>query len=166
METWGSASTLGVERAPPRNLSSNRRERAACKSLRNVADTGEVNGGRCCQQNRPLELGQKGTGSPGTKVSNDLSAKKRTPRSLSVQWIGQDSVLAQPRIEFLEPESPHFIQTNEKSEGLHILELQPISIHPQERCHCCHRDAFVAVHKWMILGQAFPKRRGFLNEVL
>ena len=47
----------GVERAPPQDLSSNRRERAARKSLRNVADTGESDGGRCCQQNRRLELG-------------------------------------------------------------------------------------------------------------
>ena len=38
------------------------------------ADTGEGTGGRCCQQNRRLELGQKGTGSPENVVSNYLSA--------------------------------------------------------------------------------------------
>src|SRR5690242_13215926 len=32
-------------------------------------------------------------------------------------------------------------------------------------CHCRHGDAFVAIDKWMILGQAFPKRSAFLNEV-
>jgi hypothetical protein len=83
----------------------------------------------------------------------------------SVEWIGQDGMLAQPGIELLEPQGSRFIQTNEKTEGLHIIELQPISIDSQERCHCCNRDAFVAVHKWMVLRQAFPKRGGFLNEV-
>ena len=73
METWGSAATLGVELAPPRCLSSNRRERAARKNLRNVADTDEGDGGCCCQQNSRSELGQKGTGSPENVVSNHLS---------------------------------------------------------------------------------------------
>jgi hypothetical protein len=73
VKTWASASTLGVERAPPRNFSSNERERAARQNPRNVADTGEVNDGRCCQQNTRYELGQKGAGSPKTMVSNYLS---------------------------------------------------------------------------------------------
>jgi hypothetical protein len=40
VKMWGSASTPGVELGPPRCLSSNRRERAARKNLRNVGDTG------------------------------------------------------------------------------------------------------------------------------
>jgi len=64
VKTWGSASTLGVELGPPRCLSSNRRERAARKSLRNVRDTREEEAGRCCQQKSHSELGQKGSGSP------------------------------------------------------------------------------------------------------
>src|ERR1035437_9958367 len=36
---------------------------ATCKNLRNVGDTGAGGGGRCCQQNTRLELGQKGSGS-------------------------------------------------------------------------------------------------------
>ncbi len=48
----------GFERAPPNSLLSNRRNRAARKNLRNVADTGEP-GGRCCQQNKGLEFGGK-----------------------------------------------------------------------------------------------------------
>ena len=64
MKTWGSASTLGVELGPPRCLSSNRRERAARKNLRNVGDTCEGDAGCCCQQNSRSELGQKGCGSP------------------------------------------------------------------------------------------------------
>jgi hypothetical protein len=64
VKTWASASTLGVELGPPRCLSSNRRERAAKKNLRNVGDTGEGDAGRCCQQNSHSELGQKGSGSP------------------------------------------------------------------------------------------------------
>jgi hypothetical protein len=74
VKTWGSASTLGVELGPARYLSSNQRERATRKNVRNVADTGEVNGGRYCQRNAALELGRKGTGSPKTMVSNNLSA--------------------------------------------------------------------------------------------
>lgn len=64
METWGSASTLGVELAPPRNLSSNQRERAARQNPRNVVDTGEVNGCRSRQENAPVELGQNPRGTP------------------------------------------------------------------------------------------------------
>ena len=73
MKTWGSASTLGVELGPPRCLSSNRRERAARKNLRNVGDTGEGDAGRSGQQNSRSELGQKYSGSPKTMVSNYLS---------------------------------------------------------------------------------------------
>src|ERR1022692_3556046 len=54
---WGSAATRGVELAPPRCLSSNRRERAAGKNLRNVADTDEGDARRCCQQKQPLGVG-------------------------------------------------------------------------------------------------------------
>jgi hypothetical protein len=79
-------------------------------------------------------------------VSNSFPGQNR-PAATSVQWISPDGVLPQPGIEFLEPQSAHFIQTNEKGAGLHLVELQPISIHPQERCNRCHRDAFVAVHK-------------------
>ena len=63
MKTWGSTSTLGVELAPPRWLSSNRIKRAAGKNVRNVGDTGEGDAGRCCQQKSRSELGQKGNGS-------------------------------------------------------------------------------------------------------
>jgi hypothetical protein len=73
VKAWGSTSTLGVELAPPRCLSSNWRERAARESLRNVADRGERGGGCCCQQNGRFELGQKSSGSPKTMVSNYLS---------------------------------------------------------------------------------------------
>jgi len=73
VKTWGSASTLGAELAPPRCLSSNRRECAAWKHLRNVADTDEEDAGRCCQQNRHSELGQKCSGSPnGIRTMNLL----------------------------------------------------------------------------------------------
>ncbi len=34
---------------------------------------------------------------------------------------------------------------------------------PRE-CRHCYSDALIAVHKWMVLGQAFPKRSGFLNS--
>src|ERR1035437_3932826 len=64
VKTWGSASTLGVELGPPRCLSSNRRERTARKTLRNVEDTCEGDAGCCCQQTSRSELGQKGVGSP------------------------------------------------------------------------------------------------------
>jgi hypothetical protein len=58
-KTWGSAPTPGGKLAPPRNRSSNRRKRAARKNLRNVADTGETGGGRCCQQERTWSWGWK-----------------------------------------------------------------------------------------------------------
>ncbi len=56
VKTWGSPSTVGVERALPGSLSSNWRDCAARKNLRNVADTGEKTDRGCCQQNRPLRV--------------------------------------------------------------------------------------------------------------
>jgi hypothetical protein len=82
VKTWDSASTLGVELAPPRNLASNRRKRAVPKTLRNVAYTGEDDGWRCCQQNRRLELGQKWFGSPENVVSNHLSKLIPCPKAV------------------------------------------------------------------------------------
>ena len=38
--------------------------RATRKSVRNVADTGAGDEGRCCQQDSHPKLGQKGSGSP------------------------------------------------------------------------------------------------------
>ena len=73
VKTWGAGLNPGVELGPPQNLSSNQRDGMARKNLRNVADTGEGTGGRCCQQNRRPRLGQKGTGSPQNPVSNGLS---------------------------------------------------------------------------------------------
>ncbi len=46
----------GVESATPRSLISNRREGAASKNLRNVGDTGESGGWRCCQDNGRVNL--------------------------------------------------------------------------------------------------------------
>jgi len=73
VKTWGSASTLGVDRAPPRNLSSNQRERATCRNVRNVGDTVEVTGRRCCQQKACSELGLQSTGSPENVFYNSFS---------------------------------------------------------------------------------------------
>jgi hypothetical protein len=63
-ENLGFGLKPGVELAPPPRLSSNRRERAAWKNLRYVADTGEGGAQRCCQRNNRSELGRKGSGSP------------------------------------------------------------------------------------------------------
>ena len=79
VKTWGSASTLGVELAPPRCLSSNRRERAARKNLRNVGDTGEGDCRCCCQQNSRPELGQNGSGSPAWIRTTIHGSKGRCP---------------------------------------------------------------------------------------
>ena len=49
------------------------RESTARKNLRNVADTGDVGGGRYCQANAALGLGRKGSGSPETMVCNNPS---------------------------------------------------------------------------------------------
>ena len=50
---------LGVAPGAPQDLSSNRREDDGSQKLRNVADTSEVDGECCCQQNSYLELGWK-----------------------------------------------------------------------------------------------------------
>jgi hypothetical protein len=57
-ESMGFGLNPGVGHAVPRCLSSNQRERRVRKNLRNVADTDEVGGGRSCQRNTALELGQ------------------------------------------------------------------------------------------------------------
>jgi hypothetical protein len=58
-------------------------------------------------------------------VSNYLSA--RIPLLVaSVQWINQHGMPAQPSIEYFEPQGPTLIQTEEKREGIRIVELQPI----------------------------------------
>ncbi len=59
----GPASTLGLG-AHPREPPFPTGEPARRKNLRNVADTGEPDGGHCCQEDRPLELGVRRTGSP------------------------------------------------------------------------------------------------------
>lgn len=79
VKAWVSTSTLGVELAPPRCLSSNWRERAARESLRNVADRGERGGGCCCQQNGRFELGQKSSGSPAWIRTTIHGSKGRCP---------------------------------------------------------------------------------------
>ncbi len=63
-ENVGFGLNHGVASAAPRGLSSNRRGRAARKSLRNVGDTCEGDAERCCQQNSRSKLGQKCLGSP------------------------------------------------------------------------------------------------------
>ena len=73
-ENLGFGHNPGVELAPPRCLSSNRRERAVRKSVRNVVGPDEVDTECCRQQKSRLELGPKGTGSPENVVSNYLSA--------------------------------------------------------------------------------------------
>jgi hypothetical protein len=57
-----------VEGLTSRDLSSDRREPAAHNNLPNVADTNEADAERRCQQNRRLELGQEGTGSPSWAI--------------------------------------------------------------------------------------------------
>jgi hypothetical protein len=51
---------LGVDRAAPRCLSSNRRERVARKNLRNVGDTGEKTKNAAVNKTRPLSWGGDG----------------------------------------------------------------------------------------------------------
>ena len=70
----------GVERAPPQSLSSNRREPVARENLRNVADTGNMAGGGCCQQHGRNQLGQGIAGSPRNVVSNYLSEQRNKSR--------------------------------------------------------------------------------------
>jgi hypothetical protein len=72
---------------------------------------------------------------------------------------------SQPAIDFSEPHRPGLIQTGEEREGLAVIELQPVSVHLQECARNRHCYALVAVHKGMILRQAFPKCGGFLNDV-
>ena len=63
VKTWGSASTQGLS-AHPRMTSLPTGENPATReNLRNVGDTGKVGGGRCCQQDRRMELGQEWCGS-------------------------------------------------------------------------------------------------------
>jgi len=69
------------ELAPPRCLSSNRRERAVRQNPRNVVDTGEADRGRCRQQNRRLELGRECSGSPRNTFPTGFSMGSRT------QWL-------------------------------------------------------------------------------
>lgn len=75
-------------------------------------------------------------------------------------------MLAQPALELREPQCSGFVQANQKREGLDIVERQPISVHSQKCCCYGHGDALVAVHERMILGQALPKCRRFLDDVV
>lgn len=63
-ETWGPASTPGVDSATPRIIVSNRRERAERKNPRNVTDTGNGGGRRCCQDNGVVRFVRGWCGSP------------------------------------------------------------------------------------------------------
>src|SRR5579862_8174780 len=68
-----------VDRALPRNLSSNPREPATRTNVRNVADTDVGTGRRCCQQNSRSELGQKCSGSPAWIRTTIHGSKGRCP---------------------------------------------------------------------------------------
>jgi hypothetical protein len=61
-------------------------------------------------------------------------------------------MLAQPALEFREPQGARFIQVDQKREGLGIVELQPISVHSQKRCRNGHGDALVAIDERVVLG--------------
>ncbi len=63
-ENVGFGLNPGVELAPPRSLISNWRNRRVRKNLRNVADTSNGGGWRCCQDNGRGKLGRGQRGSP------------------------------------------------------------------------------------------------------
>ena len=65
-----------VELAPPHPLLPNWRDRPVCKNVRNVADTGNRGGRRCCQVNRRGNLVRGRYGSPEGRFSNWLSTCK------------------------------------------------------------------------------------------
>lgn len=66
-------------------------------------------------------------------------------------------MLAQPVLDFREPQRAGFVQADQKKEGLDIVELQPISVHSQKCCRHGHGDALVAIHERVILGQALQR---------
>ena len=68
-ENLGSDGHPGVEFAPPGPLTSNQREMADARNVRNVADTGEVSAGCWCQQKVHLALGHRDVGSPENAFS-------------------------------------------------------------------------------------------------
>ena len=68
-----------VERAPPRRLLSNWRDRPACKNLRNVATTGTGAPLRGCQDNGRLNLGRGWFGSPAWIRTTIHGSKGRCP---------------------------------------------------------------------------------------
>ena len=76
-ENLGFGLNPGVELAPPRSLISNWRDRAARKNLRNVADTGNGGGGRCRQDNGPVNLGRRQAGSPKVRLYETFSREFR-----------------------------------------------------------------------------------------
>jgi hypothetical protein len=63
VNTWGVGHNLGVQIGHPRNLSSNGREGAARKNLRNVGDTGTARKSNAVKQNAPSELARRRLGS-------------------------------------------------------------------------------------------------------
>jgi hypothetical protein len=104
---------------------------------------------------------QAGRGSP----RNHRFLQPLHQQSALSDRVGQNGVLAQPVIEFREPQAPGFVQTDQEGKGLDIVGLQLISVYSQECCHCCHCDPFVPVNERMILRQTLLQRRGFLDDV-
>lgn len=74
-------------------------------------------------------------------------------------------MLTKPALKFSESKRAGFIKSHEESEGVKVIELQPISVHSKECRRYCNCDAFVAIHEGMILGKALSKRGRFLNDV-
>ena len=92
-KTWGPASTLGVERAPPRSRLSNRRERAAantCGMFRIRAGGGKG----CCQAKRASKLVAETVGSPAWIRTTIHGSKGRCPTIRRPGIIWQTSAVS------------------------------------------------------------------------
>ena len=75
-------------------------------------------------------------------------------------------VVAQPRHEPVEVEVIGFIKTHQKTIGVQIFELKPVSVDAEKCRRNSNGGSLIAVDKRMILGEALQQGRRFFDEVL
>jgi hypothetical protein len=76
-----------------------------------------------------------------------------------------DGVLPKLSIKFFEPHSACLVEVRQERKRIEIVELQPVAVDSQERSRHGHGGAFVSIHERVVLREAFPESRRFLNQV-
>ncbi len=74
-------------------------------------------------------------------------------------------MLTQPPIKLRKTYSACLVKIEQEGKRICVVKLQAVAVDAQERRRHGHRDAFVAVHERVVLGETFPQSRRFLNQV-